>query len=168
VLNERPIISLQTGQIIAWPFEPVLEIATLEILALMCRGTHAKQPVLLISQDIRQYATDCFIVDNEDELTNPHEIIRLDSNLKNHYSPIGKPVFEESGRKLGTIEDYLINFETNRVQKLHVRKPLLQGLFGSNLIIDRVQITDITPARITVRDLTVTNPLLSTESIPET
>lgn len=166
-LTGRPIVSLQTGQIIARIAQPILEISNLEVVALLCQSAGSRQSLLLISSDIRQYAADCVIVDNEDELTSPNDIARLDSNLKGRYSPIGKPVVEESGHKLGTVEDYAINFETNHVQKLHVRRSFFQGLFSPNLIIDRTQITDIAPDSITVRDLTVTEPLLTPGSVPE-
>jgi sporulation protein YlmC with PRC-barrel domain len=164
----QPIISLQTGRIVAWVSQPILEITTFKIVGLLCQSAANKQNLLLISGDIRQYAPDCIIIDNEDELTDPSDIVRLSSSLKNRYSPLGKPVVDESGRKLGTVEDYSINLDSNHIQKLYVRKSLIHALLGSNFIIDRTQIIDITPNRITVRDLTIPTPILSADSVPET
>ena len=166
-LNGQPIISLQTGQIVSWVHEPILEFSALEVVALSCSSARANNHLIVICRDIRQYAADCVIVDSEDELTDPEDIARLSSSLKTHYSPIDKPVQSESGSKLGTVEDYSINLETNRLQKLHVRRSFFRALFGSNLIIDRTQIVDVTLDRITVRDATTKSTVLATESVPE-
>ena len=163
----QPIISLQTGQIVAWVAEPILEVTTLEVVALMVSAPHAKHDLILICRDIRQYAADCVIIDDEDELTDPDDIARLASSLKAHYSPMGKPVNTEAGQRLGMVEDYSINLETSRIQKLHVRRPFFKSIFGPSLIIDRTQIVDITPERITVRDTTTKSPAIQAESIPE-
>ncbi len=122
-----------------------------------------------MTSDIRQYAPDCIIIDNEDELTDPDDIVRLDIDLKNHYSPLRKTVTTTSGSKLGTVSDYTINLETNQIQQLHISKSIFQSWFGSGLIIDRSQILDITPEHITVRDSTVTSvdTILSPGPVPE-
>jgi len=166
-LAEQPVISLQTGQVVAQVTQPILEVSNLEVFSFLCGVPQDKRPLLLICRDIRQFAVDCIIVDDEDALTDPDDIVRIDTNLKNHYTPIGKPVIDDSGRKLGTVEDYSVNLETNRVQQLYVRGSFLRALMGSNLIVDRTQITDITPTHITVRDTAVTDPLMQ-DSLPET
>ncbi len=166
-LVDQPIISLQTGQVVAWAAPPVLNIDNLEVVAFTCVIPHQKEPLLLLTGDIRQYAADCIIIDDEDELTSPHDIVRFTTDLSHNYSPLGKPVVADTGRKLGTVEDYSINLETHRVQKLYIRQSLLRALFGSNLIIDRTQIIDITPKQITVRDATITEKLLASDAVPE-
>ncbi len=165
-LTGQPIISLQTGQAVALVNQPILEISTLEIVALLCQSSRARR-LLLMPSDIRQYAPDCLIIDDEDALTDPSDIVRFTANMSTHYSPIGQPVVTDSDHKLGIVSDYTINLDTNRVQKLHVYKSLFQAWFGSSLLIDRSQILDITPERITVRDATATGPLLSSDSLPE-
>lgn len=162
----QPVMSLQTGQIVAWIGPPVLDIATLEVIAFTCRLPHGHEPLLVMASDVRQYASDCVIIDDEDELTNPEDIVRLNSEHR-RYSPLGTQVIADTGRRLGIVEDYSINLDTSRVQHLHVRQPLWRGLFNSNLIIDRTQIIDITPERITVRDSTVTDTVLSPDRVPE-
>ena len=164
----QSVISLQSGEVVAWVNQPVLEIGNLEMIALSCKSPHQKGQLMLMARDIRQFATDCVIVDSEDELTNPTEIVRLKSSLKHPYSPLDKLVVADTGRKLGVVGDYTINLETNRVQKLYVRKPLFHAWLGSNLIIDRTQIIDITPHRITVRDSTVSSPILAPDTFPGT
>jgi uncharacterized protein YrrD len=166
-LSGQPIISLQTGQIVSWVDEPILDPTSLEVVALSCTGPHAKHPLILICRDIRQFAADCVIVDDEDNLTDPEDIARLSSSLKGHYSPIAKPVVTESGSKLGSVEDYSISLDTTRIQKLHVRRPFPHSFFSPSLIIDRGQIIEVTPERIIVRDTTTKSAVLTTESVPE-
>ena len=164
----RPVVSLQTGQVVGHLERPVLELATLEVVGLSCRVTSARYPQIILATDIRQYAADCIIIGSEDDLTDPSDLVRDDSSLKSQYSPLGQTVITDSGRKLGLVEDYVLNLETQCLQKLHVRKSLIQAWLGASpLLIDRTQITDITPHQITVRDAFITNPLPATDSLSE-
>jgi uncharacterized protein YrrD len=165
-MDNLPIISLQTGEPIAWVRQPIIAVATLEILAFRCESGHQKHPKLLMIRDLRQLAPDCIIVDTEDELTDPEDIVRLKTMLKSSYNPMDKMVVSDTGRKLGSVEDYSVNLETHRVQKLHVRQSLLRSWIGSSLIIDRTQIIDITPQRITVRDSTIKAGMIA-DPVPE-
>lgn len=163
----QPIISLQTGQLIAQAGQPILDMGTLEVVAFTCHVPRHREPLLVMTADIRQYATDCIIIDDEEQLTEPADIIRLDSDPKNPYSPLHKIVVADTGRKLGSVEDYSINLETNRVQKLYVKPDIWHSWASSRMVVDRTQIIDITPDKITVRDATVEDTLLSPEPLPE-
>jgi len=165
-LKGQPIISLQTGQPVGWIDQPVLNMANLEVVAFTCRAPH-RPHLVLVARDIRQFAADCLIVDDEDELTEPGDIVRLKSNLANSYSPIGKRVLADTGRRLGSVEDYSINLESSRVQRLYVRRPLWRTWFSSSLIIDRTQIIDVTPEQIIVRDATMTESVIAPDTLPE-
>jgi sporulation protein YlmC with PRC-barrel domain len=166
-LTGQPVISLQTGQQVARLHEPLVTVGKLELIAFTCRTSRSEPTLLLMAGDVRQYAPDCIIVDDEDTLTDPADIVRLTADLKDRYSPLGKPVFADSGRKLGNVEDYELNLEKNCVQKIHVGQPFWASWFNPPLQIDRSQILDVTPSRITVRDATEMNPVMSPDSIPE-
>jgi sporulation protein YlmC with PRC-barrel domain len=166
-LQTMPIISLQTGATVAWVLEPIIDTAKLEILAFRCDATEQKRPLILMARDIRQISPEGVLVDNEEELTNPEDIVRLKVILKSSYNPIGKHVVSDTGRKLGNVDDYTINLETARVQKLHVRQPMFRSWLTPGLLIDRTQIIDITPRQITVRDAAVKAPLMPTGPVPE-
>ena len=166
-LNGQPIISLQTGQLVAHAGQPILDISTLEIVAFTCHIPRRRDPLLVMAADIRQYAVDCIIIDDEDQLTEPEDIVRLDVNPKDPYSPIQKLVVADTGRKLGRVEDYSVNLDTNRIQKLYIKPDIWHSWLSSRLVVDRTQIIDITPDRITVRDVTVEDTVLSPESVPE-
>jgi sporulation protein YlmC with PRC-barrel domain len=168
-MQSLPVISLQTGEVVAITRTPVIDIGTLEIQAYRCESIRTKQPLILMSRDIRQLAADCLIVDNEEELMEPTDIVRLQEMLAAGFSPLDKPVVSDTGRKLGHVEDYSINLETNRIQKLNVRQSILRSWLGtSSLVIDRSQIIEVTPRFITVRDSTIKVPIMQTEPVPET
>lgn len=166
-LKGQPIISLQTGQIIGWLIQPILDISNLEMVAFTCRVPHRSAAQIIVARDIRQFASDCLIVDDEDALSEPEDIVRLNTNLSNPYTPVGKRVFADTGRHLGTVEDYSLNVDTSRIQRIYVRQSFLRHWFSANLIIDRTQILDVTPERITVRDSTVTDTVISPDTLPE-
>jgi sporulation protein YlmC with PRC-barrel domain len=115
-------------------------------------------------------ATDCAIVDSDDELTPPEDLVRLTQVLDAKYDPIHKVVVSDLGRKLGIVEDFNVNLETFQVDKLFVRQSVFRAWLGTNLIVDRSQILDITPKQIVVRDATVTVKSLgakpATEGLP--
>lgn len=166
-LNGQPIVSLQTGQVVAEVGSPVLDIATLEVVAFTCHIPRHRGPMLVLTTDIRQYAADCIIIDDEDQITEPEDIVRLGGNPRDPYSPLKKTVVADTGRKLGVVDDYSINLDTNRVQKLYVKPSFWHSWAASSMVVDRTQIIDITPDKITVRDATVTDSLLSPDSVPE-
>jgi sporulation protein YlmC with PRC-barrel domain len=166
-MKSLPIISLQTGEAVGWTKQAVFDIAALEIQAFECQSAAGNRSVVLMTRDIRQLASDCVIIDSEDELADPKDIVRLRAILKANFNPLGKSVVSDSGRKLGSVEDFTINLETTRVQKLHVRQSLIQAWLGGSLIIDRTQIIDITPRQITVREATLKSPLIPEGPVPE-
>lgn len=161
-----PVISLQTGDTVGWAKKPIIDIASLELKAFRC-DTIARRPQVLLVPEVRQFAPDCLIVNNEDDLTDPEDLVRLNDMLKSSYDPLRKLVVSDGGRRLGYVEDYAINLETHRVQKLHVRQSVFQAWLGSALTVDRTQIIDITHRRITVRDATAKSTMLPNDPLPD-
>lgn len=154
-LTNLPVMSLQTGQPIATVKHPVVNIANLEVMALACSvGRRRKQGVVLI-RDIRQFATDCVIIDSFDEIEDPHEIVRLREVMARNFNPIDRQVVSETGQRLGKVEDYTINLKTQMLQKLYVHQSLMKSILFSNLVVDRTQIIDVSNQQFTVKDTSV-------------
>jgi uncharacterized protein YrrD len=166
-LENLPVISLQSGDAVAWVRRPILEMASLSVLALECDGGSHSRTVILTATDVRQLAPDCIIIDSEEELAEPEDIIRLQPLIKANYTPIRSVVVTESGQRLGRVDDYSINLDTSQVQKLYVQPPLFRFWIATSHTIDRSQIIDITPRRITVRDATIQQAALQPDPIPE-
>jgi uncharacterized protein YrrD len=158
-LTGLPIMSLQTGQAIAVVDRPVINQANLEIMALQCNlGRVRRQPGVILMRDIRQFATDCVIIDSFDEIEDASEIVRLREVMKHNFDPIGKLVVNESSHSLGKVEDYTVNLKTYMLQKLYVHQSLMKSIVFNNLVVDRTQIIDVTDKQFTVKDVAVTEP----------
>lgn len=94
-----------------------------------------------------------------------HEIVRLRDVFKQNYDPVGKAVVNESGQRLGKVENYTINLHTFMLQKLYVHQSLMKSLLFNNLVVDRTQIIDVTDKQITVRDASVVEPKLAAPAV---
>jgi sporulation protein YlmC with PRC-barrel domain len=165
-LQALPVISLQTGETVAMVQQPLIDAANLEIAAYSCQVPGRSASLVLPVRDIREHAQDCLIIDAEEELTEAGELVRLRPLLEQKFTPLGKTAVTDLGRKLGRVEDFTINLDTNRIQKLYIKQSVLQSWLGSSLIVDRTQILDITPKQIVIRDTTTQAPLLAGEPAP--
>ena len=164
----QTVVSLQTGQIIAVLGSPIIGIQNLEILAFHCQPPRGRGELILLWRDVRQFSPDCLLINDESELAEPEDIVRLQPPEKGHFNPLAKPVTTDIARRLGTVDDYTINFDTARIQKLHVRQPFFLSWFWPDLSVDRAQIIDVSYERIIVRDSTIRSSILSPKTLPET
>jgi sporulation protein YlmC with PRC-barrel domain len=166
-LQSLPVISLQTGETVAVIKEPLINPDDLVIMAYICTTARREQTLVLLVRDIREHALDCLIIDSEEELAEPGDLVRLGPLLKQSFTPLGKLAVTDMGRRMGRVENYTVNLDTDKVQKLYIRQPLWRSWFGSSLIIDRAQIIDVTPRQIVIRDTATPAPLMVGESAPK-
>jgi hypothetical protein len=97
-LTPLPVISLQTGLTVAQTKQPLVNPIALELTGLLCELTKRHQIRLIMTQDVREFALDCLIIDNEDELANPEDIVRLEGMWERPYQLINKLVVSDMGR----------------------------------------------------------------------
>ncbi len=163
-----PVLSLQTGIAVATTKDLILDPANLEVVALSCEtAKHGAPELALMMRDVRELALDCVIIDSEEELTELTDIVRLVALRAEAFSLLRKLVISDMGRHLGVVEDFTINIETRKVQKLYVKQSLVRSFFGSSLIIDRTQILDVTPKQIVVREATLKSGALAPKPMPD-
>lgn len=167
-LHNLPIISLQTGQPVGHIKRPLIGMSRLNVLALSCRvtATPKLQNVILL-RDIRQLATDCIIIDSDEDIEEADEIVRLKEPLDQDFNPIGKQVVNEDGNRLGKVEDYTIDMRSALVQKLYVNQPLWRSVLFNHLVIDRSQIIDINARQFTVKDASIKQLLPKGKAVAE-
>jgi sporulation protein YlmC with PRC-barrel domain len=167
-LLNRPILSIQTGQVIGFLARPILTPEKLEIVAFWCQATKESKLTnspryVVLARDLRRLSPDAAVVDSIEELEDPNEIVRLATILRQPINLIGIDVQNESNVKLGKVDEYTINLEQMLVQKLYVRPPLLKRFLVESMMVDRSQIIEITPRQVTVRDTTIKQPTISTQ-----
>lgn len=146
-----PVLGIHIGSQIAITTGFIIDPADLTIRAFLCEG-EGRHTLLLLPQDIRQSGPQGLIVDSEESLAEPNDIVRLQPLLQEPFKVIGLPVVTQMGRTVGKVDSYTINPELYHAQKLYVRQPIWTSLLGGEVIIDRSQIVDVSPTQITVKD----------------
>lgn len=157
MLINRPVLSLRTGTQVATTLAPIINPNNLKIEGFYCQDTSRKQ-LILVSQDIRDVLPQGVVVNDQDVLVAPEELVRLKEVLSINFDLPGKQVVTASGQKLGKVNDYSTETESMFIKKLYVTQSLFKNFSGGNLGIDRTQIVEITDKKIVVNDLHVKIP----------
>lgn len=161
-LLNAPVLGLQTGGELARTREPVIDPSNLEILAYELVGPLLDtEPSLLRVADVREFSDIGLIVDSSDEFVSPDDIIKLGDIYQLHFTLIGMPVIDEKGRKLGKVHGYTVDTASFLVNQLSVKRPFLQSLNDTELLIHRTQITEINNDAIIVHsEADIPEPLM--------
>lgn len=150
-LINAPIMGLQTGGELARVRDAIIDPRTLEIVAYEVIGPLLDlHPSLLRIDDVREFSDIGLIIDSSDEFVLPDDIIKLGEIYKLHFVPIGMRVVDEKRHKLGKVTGYTIDTNDFVIQQLTVRRPWLQSLNDTELLIHRTQITAINDDEIVV------------------
>ncbi|HRC27928.1 MAG TPA: hypothetical protein PKV96_00890 [Candidatus Saccharimonas sp.] len=146
-----PVMGLQTGAELARLSKPIIDPASLAIIAYELEGAIlAHHPSLLRIADVRELSDIGMIVDSSDEFVRPEDVISLQSLYKLHFSLIGMPVTDEHRHKLGKVTDFTLDTTGFIVQQLNVKRPMLKSLSDTELLIHRSQIIEINNQSIVV------------------
>jgi uncharacterized protein YrrD len=161
-LLNAPVLGLQTGGELARTREPVIDPSNLEILAYELVGPLLDtEPSLLRVADVREFSDIGLIVDSSDEFVSPDDIFKLGDIYQLHFTLIGMPVIDEKGRKLGKVHGYTVDTASFLVNQLSVKRPFLQSLNDTELLIHRTQITEINNDAIIVHsEADIPEPLM--------
>ncbi len=151
-LTNTPVMSIQTGNQLALTGRPVIDPATLAVLAYEVSGPSldTAAPNLLRIADVREFSDIGFIVDSADELIHPSDVIKLQSIYDRHFSLMNMQVTDEKRRKLGRVVDFTLETGGFVIQQLTVRRPLLKSLNDTELLIHRSQIIEVNNDAIVV------------------
>lgn len=150
------IMSLQTGEEIAYSESLLIDPDTLQIAALELGGESLDEhPSFLRIEDIRELSSIGFIIDSSDECIGLDDVIAIKELYNNGFQPVDKQVVDETGKKLGKVYDTIFNTDTFRIEQLCVNRPLLMSFGDTELLIRRTQIVDITDKQIVVRSTAI-------------
>jgi len=158
-LLNQPIMSLRTGSPIGTVLAPIIDPDNLKIEGFYCTDRYSGKQLVLLYQDIRDLIPQGFVVNDEDSLTEPSELVRLEKLMRLGFELINKPVQTVSKQKVGKVSDYAVETTTMYIQKLYVSQSLLKSFTGGSLSIDRTQINEITPKRIIINELVKNSPV---------
>lgn len=153
-LLNRPVLSLQTGGVIATTTEAIINPNNLKIEGFYCVDAFdRKQIVVLLYQDIRDVMAQGFVVNDREVLVDPDELVRLKDIMKINFQILGKPVVTTNKDKLGKVIDFAVDTTTMYIQKLYLAQSIFKNLTGGNLGVDRNQIVEITDKKVIIQDI---------------
>lgn len=161
-LLNKPILSLRTGTIIAQISGPIINPDNLKIEGFYCIDRFDKRQLVLLYQDIRDILAKGYVVNDHDVLSEPDELVRLKKVMDLNFELLGKQVVTTSKQKVGKVSDYATETETMFIQKIYVAQSILKSFTGGALSIDRNQVSEITPRKVVINELTNTSPATAT------
>lgn len=152
-LLNQSVMSLRTGGVIATTESAIINPNNLKIEGFYCNDHFSKKRLILLSQDVRDVISQGIVVDDHDALTEPDELIRLNSILELKFELLGKPVQTVSKERVGKVSDFAADKETLYIQKLYVGQSLLKSLSTGQISVDRNQIVEITNRKVVIKEL---------------
>ncbi len=147
-----PIMGLQTGTRLAVTKKPVIDPASLKIIAYEVDGPMlVEHPSFIRLADVRELSDIGMIIDSHDEFIGLDDVITVKKIRNLGFGLIGLNVIDEAGRKLGKVADYSIDANSFIIQQLNVKQGLIKSLSSTELLVHRTQIVEINDYAIIVK-----------------
>lgn len=163
-IKNSNIMSLQIGRPIGRLDQPIINPMNLDIVAWYVQDPiNRLNPAVIFSSDIREFGELGAIVDSADNIMSPADMIRLQQIINYHFKLIGLPVYQGKNTYIGKINNYSVDTLNFQIGKLFVKPPLWQRLANTGIMIDRRQVIEVAPNRITVENPTEPRPELTEE-----
>lgn len=168
-LMNTAVISLHTGHPVGQLQKPIIDPHKLEVVGFYVDGqwteNHTEELILLAS-DIRDLNPKRAMINSLDELAAKSDLHRLKDILAIKYELVQKGVRTESGKRLGKVDDFVIDNISFEVQKLYVRQSLFKSMSDHSLIVDRSQIVEVNDKNIVVSDTTAAETVTAAQQQP--
>ncbi|MEO8785117.1 MAG: hypothetical protein ABI221_02265 [Candidatus Saccharimonadales bacterium] len=145
-------MSLRTGAQVATATAPIINPNNLKIEGWYCLDKFTKDPLILLSQDVRDVVNQGIVINDHEVLASPEELIRLLPILELQFELLGKPVFTTNKRRLGKLNDYAVDMPSLYVKKLYVSQSIMKSFSGGSLSVDRDQVIEITQRKVIIAD----------------
>ncbi len=150
------IKSLRSGTVVGRLDMPILNPHKMSIEAFYVESPRFKDDRVLFTQDIRHVDRTSLIIDDEDDVIEVSEdLVRLQEMLSINFQLIHKKVISDSKRKIGKVNNFAIDDETFRIQKMYVSRTGITSFASSDLIIGRNQIAEVTDRYVVVKEGTL-------------
>lgn len=149
-LDKLPIVSLQTGRVCGEIYSVILNPKTFAIEAFDARVGRRKR--VLFAHDIKEMTAKLCVIDDETQLMEDEDLVRLDHLRYLEYSLTGKRVRTKSGMRLGKVKDWVFDSQDFEIAKLHVKQAVRKDINVSTIIIDRSSVVELKKRHIVVDD----------------
>ena len=145
-------MGLQTGTKLAETARPIIDPANLKIVAYIVDGPLlSEKPALIRMADVRELSDIGMIIDSNDEFIGLQDVISINKLYDLDFRLIGMSVVDETGHKLGKVEDYSLDAASFIIQQLNVKRGIVKSLTDTGLLIHRSQIVEINDKNIIVK-----------------
>ena len=148
-----PILSVQASGAIASIAAPVVNPDNLKILAFKLQGPIVKAANNILDvKSVREYSPLGLVIDDNDELIGPEDVVKIKEVLALNFDLIGLKVETKKGSKLGKIIDFSLTSEDFTIQQIIVKRPTIKSFMDPELTIHRREIVEITDYKVIVKD----------------
>jgi sporulation protein YlmC with PRC-barrel domain len=155
--DQLPVLSLHAGQPIGHVTGLLIDPHKLTVAGFWCQTLRATTPSVLLPNAIRDIqGLKGFIIDHEDNLSEPQELVRLREILDINYQLPDKKIITQSKQRLGKVVDFVVDDLSWRITKLHAERPAWKAFVSNAFTIDRDAIVSLDDKHVVVRDATVT------------
>lgn len=153
-LVNTPILSLQASGPIALACDPIIDPDSLKIIAFKTRGPLVKNKAenILDARSIREFSKYGFVIDSEDELVAPDDVINIKKALDLNFKLEGLKVVTKNGAKLGKVLSYTCSNDDFSIMQLIVQRPTFKSFLDPELVVPRAEIIEVTDTLIRVKD----------------
>ena len=152
-LLNAPILSVQASAPIGRISEIIVDPDELKIIAFRLTGpsiSHSNN--LLDVKSVREYSTYGLVIDSDEELIGPDDVIKIQKVLSLNFKLIDLKVETKKGSKLGRVADFTLTSDDFVVQQIIVKRPAIKSLIDPELTISRNEIVEITDYKIIIKD----------------
>ena len=148
-----PILSVQASGAIASIAATVVNPDNLKILAFKLQGpiVNAANNILDV-KSVREYSPLGLVIDDNDELIGPEDVVKIKEVLDLNFDLIGLKVETKKGSKLGKIIDFSLTSEDFTIQQIIVKRPTIKSFMDPELTIHRREIVEVTDYKVIVKD----------------
>ncbi len=152
-LQNRPILSLRTGGVVATTTGLIINPNNLKIEGFYCQDKFDKSQKVLVSIEVRDILPQGIVVNDHESLSDASDLVRLQPVMDIGFDVINKTVVTASKTRVGKVGDYAADSSSLYIQKLYVQRSLLKSIGGGQLSIDRNSIIEITNKKIIVQEI---------------
>jgi len=142
-----PIFELENQSRVAELVDFFINEENLKIEALFAKNLgFLHQKKLVSEKEITEISKVAVIIQNEESLVDPRELVRLEKKIKNRAKIIGEKVYTKKGEFLGTVFDFVIESSSLTLNRLYLKKLFDHRIIHSSAIVK------IEQHKITVKD----------------
>lgn len=148
-LYNIPLLSLRSAGRIGTVIEPIINPHNLHIDGFYCQIPAHKTNLVLLDIEVRDLSPKGIIIDDNRNLSEPEDLVRLKSILQINFKILEKPVLTDK-KKIGKLTEYAIDQQSLFIQKLYVQPPIWQSVNQHRLTFDRNSVVEVTDTHIVV------------------